>query len=130
VKWISLLSLFIASPAFADNAFDIDMNLDLNGKHIFSPQVLTLEGKTTTITKKIPGEDDVFLDVIADFKGAQHDDGIYMKFVVGRIDAKGNRKILYSPQIVSLENQTAEISVGSVKTENLTLSVTANTETY
>jgi type II secretory pathway component GspD/PulD (secretin) len=132
MKWISLLSLFFACSAFADKAFDINMNLVMNGKQIFAPQVFTLEGKTTTLTTKRPGQDDIFMDVTANYDDVPNTDAINLKFVIGTLDAKGNRKILYSPGIIALENQMAEISVGSVekKNENLSLSVTANTETY
>ncbi len=117
----------LASTAFANtNGYELKMDVSMNGKHISSPRVVTKSGEMATITQKNETEES-FIEVITEEGELQGHKGILMKFTVGLIGANGKRTIVSRPQILALENEPAQISVGKKDggAEQLSLSVVA-----
>ena len=125
-KMAVLLFLMVGSSALATlRTYDLKVNLTMNGKHVSSPQIIAKEGETASMTQELNGEK-IFMDVIATENTAKDKNAIFMKFSVGTISAKGEKKIISTPQILALENQKAEIQVVDEKDhENLSISVVA-----
>lgn len=120
--------ILVGSPALAkSNAYDLKMELSLNGKHVSSPRILTKEGESASVTQEANGEK-VFLDVIATEKPTNNKPGILLKFVVGTVSATGEKTTVSTPQIIALENEKAQISV-TAKDREMSLSVSASRKT-
>lgn len=124
-KWISMLLVFLALPALAkENAYDIKMEVALNGRVISSPRVVTKIGETATITEK-NGFFENFFEVTATEGEIESRKGIRMKVVIGVVGADGRRNVISTPELLAYENEKAEIKVGGLQKEELSLSVLA-----
>jgi len=132
-KWIfSLLALSTSSSAFAaSESYSIKSDLTINGTHVTTAKIIAQANEQATVIQKNPDGHETFIAVTpsegqGEIKGRK---AILMKFVVGIIE-KGERKILGEPQIMTFENNKAEISVGSseLPSEAFSLSVTATRE--
>ncbi len=124
-------TLAMTGSAFAStNAYDLKMDLSLNGKHVSSPHVIAKEGKPATITQE-NSSNGHFIEVIATEGSIQNHKGILMKFVVGTIGKNGERTIISRPQVVAKEGEPAKITQSDSKNgaEYLSLSVTAKKTT-
>ena len=93
----------------AQPAFDLKMNVELNGQPVSAPHVVTVAGERSSVTQKGPNGA-TFIEVIA--REAMSGGGIAMDFKVGTINDDGTRTILSTPQIIAIENEEAEIEVG------------------
>lgn len=116
-----------SSIAFAaKDGYELKVDLSINGKLVSSPMIRTVAGEKASITQKTDTEE-TFIDVVAtegqgEIKGNK---AILMKFIVGTIE-NGERKILAQPQIMTTENNKAEISIGhDEEKDHLNLSVIA-----
>lgn len=109
----------------ADRGYDLQIELSLNGKHISSPRLTLQEGKTSTITQDTDGKT-TFIEVTAKERDLKNKKAIDMQFVIGTINANGKKTITNSPNIITLENQKAEMTVGENTAESLSLGVTAS----
>lgn len=110
-----IFCFFIASSAFAStNGYDLKMEVSMNGKHVSSPRVITKEGETASITQDSNGNK-MFVEVVATEKPTDNKKAIHMNFVVGTISPTGEKKIEATPQIITMENEKATISVGNKK---------------
>lgn len=128
---ILLATVFLASTTFSaiqkTKAYDLDMQLSLNGKLVSSPRIITKVGEATTIIQKTDGETEQrYIEVTAIDSSILGNKGIMMTFVVGSISKDGERKILSKPQVFAQENKKAEVTVGhGDNKETLSLSVVA-----
>lgn len=124
---IELLMTF--GTAFAStNSYEVKMDLSINGKQHFSPEIIADEGKVVTITQKNNDNgEETFVDVITTKKDLKNNkDAVSIKFTAGMIDKKGERHIQFNTKIIALENQQAKITQGSVDgKDELSLSITA-----
>lgn len=126
-KMIFALAALTSSFAFASkDAYELKVDLSIDGKLVSSPKIVTAVGETASIIQK--GENsETFLEVVATegegaIKGRK---AILMKFVIGRIE-NGVRKILSTPQIVAAESSKAEMSIGHTgEKDNITVAVVA-----
>lgn len=124
-KITTIFLLLIGSPAFASTiGYDLKVELSMNGKHVSSPRLITREGETASITQESNGKK-IFMDVIAMEEPTDNQQGILMSFVVGTISAMGEKKIVSTPKIITLENEEAQITVGQQGQEELSLSIVA-----
>lgn len=125
-KLMALICFLVGSSALANtNAYELKMELSMNGKHVSSPRLITEEGKQASITQESDGKK-MFIDVIATEKETDNKQAILMKFVIGTISATGKKTIVSTPQIISLENLKAEITIGDQPgKEDLSLAVVA-----
>lgn len=128
-KFTTFIFFLVGSSAMAStNGYDIKMELSMNGKYVASPRVITKVGETASITQDSNGEK-VFVEVNATEKPTNNKQAILMKFVVGTISATGEKKIVSTPQIITVENQKAKITVGTPQgQEAFSLSVIATRE--
>ena len=126
VKLTALFFIFIASSAFAyTHSYGLNIDLSLDGKLVSSPKMNVKEGQTASITQDSNGKK-TFIQVVALEQPTNGKAAILMKFVVGTISSTGEKTILSTPQILTLENEKAEVSVGSRKeSSDLKLSVIA-----
>jgi hypothetical protein len=118
----------IASPKItkaAVNSYDLDIELSLNGKTVFTPHVIVKRGIKAPAVTFNNGQN--FLEVVADesagTKMKKVQDGISMKFTVGEIEKDGAHKILGEPRIITLENQRAEVTSWSDGRDTQSVSV-------
>ena len=125
-KIVALVCFLIGSSALASsNAYELKMELSMNGKHVSSPRIITEEGKPASVIQDSDGKK-MFIDLIATENKTENKQAILMKFVIGTMSAAGEKKILYTPQIITLENKKAEIKIGDQPgKEDLSLSVVA-----
>ena len=111
----SLVALFVLSSASvhaAENAFDLKMDLMVDGQRVSSPRMIVKEGEEGSITHQIKGETH-FIDVVAsESRIANGKKGILMKLVVGKVDKEGKRIVHSTPQILAMPKHRAEIQVG------------------
>jgi hypothetical protein len=127
MKFLILCLLTMSGAAFASSQiYDLSMDLFLNGKHVSSPKMILKEANKASVSQ-VSKENGTFIDVVASEVSAEKNKGILMKFVIGKIDNKGQKIILSTPQIVANENEKAEITVKANKAQpdTLTLTVTA-----
>lgn len=124
-KMLIAMSLLIGSSAFASNGYDLKMELSMNGKKVSSPRIIVREGETGSITQETSNEK-TFIEVVAKEGEIQNHKGIMMNFVVGYIGQDGKRTIVSKTQILTKENETAQITVGNDDgKETMSLSVVA-----
>jgi type II secretory pathway component GspD/PulD (secretin) len=131
MKILGIVLLLIGSSAFASTkAFDLKMDLSIEGKHVSSPRIVVKEGEKGTITQESNGKKS-FIEVVAkEDKAPNGKLAIHMTFLVGKIASDGTRTIVSQPQIISMPNEKAQITVGeNGKPEVLSLSVIANKTT-
>ena len=118
-------------PTALEKAYDLQMELTIDGKHVSSPRVLVKPGETASVTQQSE-TDNSFIEVVATEGTLQNHSGILMKFVVGTIDKDGKRTIVSHPEILAKENEPATITVGQKNgsPEELSLSVVAERKTF
>jgi hypothetical protein len=117
MKILAMVILMTFGNAFAaTNTYNIKMNLSIKGKNNYPTQITADEGKATTVTQKSNEKDDeTFVDVITTKKLLKNNkEGISIKFTAGTIDKKGERHIQFNPQILAIENQSAQITEGDL----------------
>lgn len=124
-KMLIVLSLLIGPSAFAANGYDLKMELLMNGKKVSSSRIIVREGEIGSITQETSTEK-TFIEVVAKEGEVQNHKGIMMNFVVGYIDQDGKRTIVSRPQILTKENETAQITMGEENgKDTISLSVVA-----
>jgi type II secretory pathway component GspD/PulD (secretin) len=129
IKIFGALCLFVGSSAFAStNAYDLKMELSLNGRPLSSPHLVVKEGEKASILQDSNGEK-TFVDVVTTEKMMDGERVVFMDFKIGTISATGERKVIASPQITTFENEKAKISVGEDGKEDVSLSVVATRKT-
>lgn len=118
-----ILGLSGSCHSFAgEKAFELRMELSINGKYVSSPRLVAKEGEMAMITQEGPNQK-TFIEVVAtEDRIVRGKHSVLMKFVVGSIDPQGQKKILYKPQVLTLENHKTDLSV----VEDIGLSVTAS----
>ena len=130
---MNLITLLLTSSVSfaAKQAYEMKVELSINGQVVSRPKIRTLDGEPTTVTEKSENNEETFVEVTAsegqgEIKGNK---AILMKFKIGRIE-NGERKILAEPQIMAIENKKAEMNISSHTAQNheLNLSVTAERE--
>lgn len=132
MKIFGTVLLVMSGSAFASStAYDLRMNLAIDGKHVSSPRVIVKEGASATITQEIDSQKQ-FIEVIATESKIQKQAGVRMKFVIGLIGANGERTILARPQVIATEGKPAQITQNDTLSgeERLSLSVTAHKTTF
>lgn len=131
MKLLGIALLVTTSSAFASsNAYDLKMDLSINGKHVSSPRVIVKEGEPATIAQKT-GAEEQFIEVVATEGSVHSHKGILMKFTVGTIGKNGERIIVSKPQILAKEGESAKITESDTNTgkEHISLSVIAQRKT-
>jgi hypothetical protein len=127
----SILILTIGNTGFAAVAkktFDLRIKLSIEGKMVVVPYFSLPEKKIATFTKTV-NKEKIFLTITATEQGQTEDHKSLILFVinVGKIDSLGNKIVLANPKMVTLENETAQVSQSNkLGVELLSLSVTAN----
>jgi hypothetical protein len=127
-KILFTMICFFSSSVFAgQKAFDLKMELSLEGKHISSPKVIVKEGETKTIVEESNGQK-TYIEVSAkQDKASGGKQTIYMAFVIGKIASDGSKTVISTPRITAAPNETAQISIGEKGAPDLlSLSVIAN----
>ncbi len=116
---------FTATEFMADKeTITLDMSLSIDGKLISKPRVISISGKTASITSASDNEDGVFIEVTPTL---QNKNEVFMKFVVAKLE-KGKKTILGKPQMISTLGKQAEITQeftnGSHKSMSLVVTAT------
>ena len=121
----TLLLILAATPAFAKNAYQMDMKLKIAGQPEENPRIIVVEGEPGSITTHDENEqDDTFIEVTAKPGQIKNKKGILLNLVVATFDAEGKKQILGTPQILTKDNGTATISVADKEgKESFTLEV-------
>lgn len=114
------------SSAFArTGAYDLRMELAIDGRHISSPRIVAKADETASITQE-SGSQKIFLDVKASEQAMSGKPGIHLKFLIGTISSTGQRKVLSSAEIIALEGKEAQITIGHQPgQEDISLAVVA-----
>jgi type II secretory pathway component GspD/PulD (secretin) len=127
IKTLSVIALIFLSGSIygAAKAYDLNMELSLDGKKTASPRMIVEAGKSGTITQEANNKKS-FIEVVANEGQMQNNEGILMKFVIGTIDNNGKKTITSRPEIFARENEKAQITIHEQDgKETLSLSVTA-----
>lgn len=125
MKLVAIILAFMGSSAFAfTNAYDLKMDLSINGKHVSSPHIFVKAGEMGSVSQKTDTEEN-FIEVIATEGQVQNQKGIMMNFTVGYIGKNGERTVVSTPQILAKENEPALFTVGQKNGTELSLSVVA-----
>jgi len=121
-----VFSLVSTTAIAAQQAYDLKMELSLNGQAVASPHIIVKEGKTATVIQKKNGKE-TFIEIVASEKQTEEYKGILMKFKVGMVGANGQRTVLSEPQILTIENEKAQVTVGNNEhSEAVSLTVIAS----
>ncbi len=127
MKVFVILSVLFASTAFAGKkVYDLKMNLFIDGRQVSSPHIVSREGEKAMLTQSGKNGGN-FVEVVAMPVVLNGKESIQMNFTVGTISAKGVRKILATPRLITGNNQTAEISQDNANGQTLALVVRPST---
>lgn len=130
---MNLITLLLTSSTSfaATQAYEMKVEFSINGQVVSSPKIHTLDGESTTVTQKNEYNVETFVEVTATEGqgGIKDNKAILMKFKIGTIE-NGERKVLAEPQIMTIENKKAEISITNLKEDkaHVSLSVIAERE--
>lgn len=118
---IALLCFLVGPSAFAaTTAYDLKVELSIDGQIVSKPRIVTKRGETATITQQDQNGDGYTIEVLADEGVVEKNKGILMKFKVSRVAADGTTTLLATPQILTnKENEKATVSVGNEKEKGL-----------
>lgn len=123
------ICLFAVTSFAKTAAFDLKVELSIDGKPSTSAQIIVAAGQKGSVTQENDGQKN-FIDVVAkEDKASNGKQAIFMDFVIGKIEKDGTKKILSTPKIIALPNEEAQITVGSSKPEVVFLKVTATKTT-
>lgn len=101
------------------------MELSLNGKKVSTPRTIVREGQVGSVTEGNSAEQ-IFIEVVAKEGEIQNHKGIMMNFVVGKIGHDGQKTIMSRPQILTKENEAAQVALTETNgQEAILLSVVA-----
>jgi hypothetical protein len=118
---MAMMLMAAACCLASETAYELSLDVSIDGKHIASPSVVVRNGVKSTIDL-----DGRFIDVLA--REDREDKRIVMSFWIGELD-KGVRKILATPSAVTLAGRRVVLKVmlddpGSGM-QQITLAVTA-----
>lgn len=137
MKTLIATLLFFSSNTFAapvatgaakkttPNYYELNVDWSVKGTKMPSSKIVTKEDEIALV-KTTEEKQNYFFEVTP--KPNENGKGIFMQFKVGTINAKGEKQILSTPQIIALENEKATISVSdNAKAELISVSVLAKT---
>ena len=118
---IALLCLLFGTSAMAATAaYDLKLELSIDGKTVATSRIVTKRGETATITQQDQNGNGYTIEVLADEGVIEKSKGILMKFKVSRVVVNGTTTLLAAPQILTAkENEKATVSVGNEKEKGL-----------
>lgn len=130
VKITALLFFLMSSTVFAagPTAYNMKVDLSLNGKHIGSPQVTTTAGDQASVIIDSKNQK-YFIDVVANEEPAKDGgkSGVNMNFTVGTVSATGKKTVISNAGIIAVENEKAQLSQTNNKgVEEFSLAVVVN----
>jgi type II secretory pathway component HofQ len=131
MKLLEIVLFAVSTSAFASsNAYDLKMDLSLDGKHVSSPRVVVNEGEPAIVTQD-NGAKKLSIEVVATEGSIQNHQGIMMRFAISTIGENGERTVIARPQILAKEGEPAKITQSDSKSgsEQLSISVTAHKTT-
>lgn len=126
---IAIFCLYSFSASASEKAFDLKLDLSIDGNAVSSPRMTVREGEKGTITQESNGQKR-FVEVVArEEKTSAGKQAVHMTFAVGKIEKDGTRSVLSRPQVLSLMNEKAQIAVGEKGKPTFSLTVVANKTT-
>jgi len=110
MKLIIALVFGLSSIALAsEKAYDLKIELTMNGQKVSSPRLIVKSGETGSVTQE-QGADKIFMDVVAiPSAPVEGKPVVQMNFVVGKINADGSKTVLSTPKLLTHENSPAQI---------------------
>jgi len=128
---IVLSSQFALSAIGTVKAFDMEMNLSIDGKAVSTPRIIAKEGEKEIYIHEANGERNSIEVLAKEVKTQDGVQAIEMIFTVSRIAEDGSSKVIAQPHITALPNSQAMIQVGeNVRPNMLSLKVVANNVTF
>lgn len=98
----ALIFLFLSPLVFASpKAFDLQMEISVEGKHVSSPRTIVREGQTATVTTETKNGF-TYIEVTAR-------EGIMMDFTMGTISKNGVKKALNKGKMLVKENHKGKM---------------------
>jgi len=82
-------TLAFASIPKAIKAFDIDMNLVMDGKQVSTPRIIVKEGEKGTVVQEVDGQKSVIEVVAKEIRRSDFSKAIKMEFTVSKVNADG-----------------------------------------
>ncbi len=123
--------LFLGSVAQASvPGYLLKLDLSINHKHVAASSMLVKAGEVGTVTQKTDSGT-TYIDALAMEGQLQGKSGILIQFTVGRLNAKGERVDIASPQVLVNENKEARVSMRHTgkDSERISISVVAARKT-
>jgi hypothetical protein len=105
MRLVAMATMLMATTCcFAsETAYELSLDLTIDGKHVASPHVVVKDGVKLTINLE-----DKFIDVLT--RASPEYKGIDMTFWIGELKG-GVRKIVVTPHVVAPAGQQAELRV-------------------
>lgn len=108
-------------------AFDLEMNLSIDGKAVSTPRIIVKEGEKGIVTQEVDGQISTIEVVAKEIRRADFTKAIKLEFTVSKVSADGKSTVISKPKIIAAPNAEALIQVGETgRPEALSLSVVAN----
>ena len=129
MKILTLLTGLIFSLAVSADptpAFDLKMELSLNGKVVSAPRVVMKAGETASVIQNTDyGK--TYVDVVASEASLKDHKAIMMKFTISVLGKYGKKRVIAKPHIIANAGEMAKISLSENEKgpEQLSLTVVA-----
>lgn len=116
-KWI-LCSLLIVSPFASTGTLKYKIHLDfsVHNEPMRSADLLTHLGETASLVERTSKGERTF-QIVASESTFNGESLIHIKMKIESIDLGGHRTLLAEPEILTREDQLAEVSIGSLEKE-------------
>lgn len=124
MKYLGLLFVLFSSSAFATTkAFDLQMEIALNGQAVASPHVTAAADELASVHQKSADFQSV-IEVVAS-ESRIHPGNIELRLKVIVITADGKNMAVAEPMLILSENQNGKIAVGTQDGNELSIAVLA-----
>ncbi len=131
VAVMALSTTAFASIERSIKAFDIDMNLAIDGKQVSTPRIIVKEGEKGIVTQEVGGQISKIEVVAKEIRRSDLSKAIRLDFTVSKVSADGKSTVISKPRIIVANNAEAMITSGETgRPEALSLSVVANKITF
>ena len=108
-------------------AFDLDVNMTIDGHPISTSKIIVKEGESETFVRETEGEKNIVSVIAKESTAPDGTKAIKMAFTISKIAADGSTKIISEPQILVRPGLEAMIESGQVgRPKLISMKVVAN----
>jgi type II secretory pathway component GspD/PulD (secretin) len=112
-------------------AFDLEMNLTIDGQQISAPRIIAKEGEKETYIQETDGQKSIIEVVAKEETAPDGKAAINMAFTISRVSEDGTTTVISQPHILAAPNSEAQIEVGgNGRPQTISMKVVANKVTF